>query len=155
MSIEPKNDREMDHVVCMDAGAHEFENLVSGSKSMIVRGDNDVNLSYESVREGDTLYFINSIIEGEVFGRGMVSYVYKSDRLSEEESYESIIRNQDKLQLPDNQFYSMAGKRYLVFVGLNNVQEVEHFRIDNSKVANGDDWFVVGKINRVAVNHTV
>jgi hypothetical protein len=145
----------MDHVVCMDTGAHEFENLVNGNKSMILRGDDVGNLSYGNVQVGDTLYFINGLGDSEVSGSGVVSYVFKSERLSEEESYEAIIRYQDKLQLPDSQFYSLAGKKFLVFVGLNDVHQVEPFRIDNTKITAGDDWYTVGRIDRIAFNHAL
>jgi hypothetical protein len=110
----------MDHVVCFDAGAGELENLVNGNKSMIIRGSDIIDLPYGSVNEGDILYFISSV----------VSYVYNSEKLSVEESFETIIRNQDKLQLPDKQFEKLAGKKYLVLVGINDIEEIEPFRIE-------------------------
>ncbi len=51
----------MDHVVCLDEGANELENLVKGNKSMILRGSDVKDLPYGNVYEGDTLYFISSL----------------------------------------------------------------------------------------------
>jgi hypothetical protein len=96
----------MDHVVCLDAGAKELENLINGNKSMIIRGSDERDLPYRSVKEGDNLYFMSCIGDGEVKARGIVSYAFNSERLSVEASFETIIRNQDKLQLPDQQFES-------------------------------------------------
>ena len=123
----------MDHVVCLDAGAKELENLINGNKSMIIRGSDERDFPYGSVNEGDILYFMSSIGDGEVKARGIVSYVYNSERLSVEESFETIIRNQDKLQLPDKQFERMAGKKYLVLIGIEDIEEIEPFRIDRTR----------------------
>jgi hypothetical protein len=144
----------MDHVVCLDAGASELENLFSGNKSMILRGADVRDLPYGSVNKGDTLYFINSACEGEVKARCIVSSVFKSEKLTMEESFETIIRHQDKLQLPDNLFERWAGKRYLVLIGINDIEKVEPFRIDKSKFSCPDDWLPVGDIDIVAINHS-
>ena len=142
----------MDHVVYLDAKANELENLVKGNKSMIIRGASGRKLPHGRVIEGDILYFINNNGEGEVKARGIVSYVLNSDKLSEEESFETIIRNQDKLQLPDEQFEKWAGKRYLVLIGLDDIEEVKPFRIDKRNFTNMDDWLPVGKIEKCILN---
>jgi hypothetical protein len=136
----------MDHVVYLDAKAKELENLVKGNKSMIIRGADGRRLPLGRVKEGDILYFMNNNGEREVKARGVVSTVLNSERLSVEESFKTVISHQDKLQLPDKQFEKLAGKSYLVLIGLNNVQEVKPFRIDRRSFAKTDDWIPVGKI---------
>ena len=144
----------MDHVVLLDASSKELENLVNGNKSMIIRAADVKNFPHGSVHEGDILYFVNSPGEGEVKARAIVSYIFNSDRLSVEESFEVIIRNQDKLQLPDKQFDRLAGKRYLVLIGINEIEEIEPFSIDKDKFDYADDWLPVGNINIVSINHS-
>jgi hypothetical protein len=139
----------MDHVVYLDAGAKELENLVNGNKAMILRGADERKLPHGNVNEGDMLYFINNNGEEEVKARGIVSSVFNSERLSVEESFETIIRNQDKLQLPDKQFERWAGKRYLVLIGLNDIEEVKPFIIDTDKFGKKEDWLPVGNIEMV------
>jgi hypothetical protein len=136
----------MDHVVYLDAKAKEMENLMMGNKSMIIRGASGRKIPYGMVTEGDILYFINNNGEGKIRARGVVSDVHSSDKLSVEESFETIIRHQDRLQLPDKQFEKLAGKRYLVLVGLQCIEPVEPFYIDKSEFINMDDWLPVGKI---------
>jgi hypothetical protein len=137
----------MDHVVCLDAGAKELENLINGNKSMIIRGADVADLPYRSVNEGDILYFINCTGEEIVKARAIVSSVFNSDRLSVEESFETIIRNQDKLQLPDKQFERLAGKKYLVLIGIEEIEEFEPIRIDIARFTSSDDWLQVGDFN--------
>ena len=138
----------MDHVVYLDAKSKELENLVMGQKSMIIRGAAGRKIPHGKVNEGDVLYFINNNGEGKVKARGVVSSVLNSEKLSVEESFETIIRHQDKLQLPDRQFEKWAGKRYLVLVGIDEIKEIEPFRIDKSQFTNMDDWLPVGTIDK-------
>lgn len=141
----------MDHVVCLDYDAHEIENLISGKKSMIIRGADVVKSPYGIVREGDVLYFINDNGDRIVRARGIVSHVINSERLSSEESFELIIMYQDKLQLPDQQFYRWAGKKYLVLIELAEIKKVQPFSVDKRNITCADDWLQVGNIEKVAV----
>jgi hypothetical protein len=142
----------MDHIVYLDSKSRELENLVRGNKSMIIRGATGRKLPHGRVQEGDVLYFINNNGEGEIKARGVVSSVLSSEKLSVEESFETIIRHQDKLQLPDKQFGKVAGKRYLVLIGIGDIKELKPFRIDKTSFTNMDDWIAVGEIENVILN---
>jgi hypothetical protein len=136
----------MDHIVCLDTKSREIENLLLGHKSMIIRGAESRRLPHGGVNEGDTLYFVNCSCEEEIMARGIVSSVFSSDMLTEEESFETIIRNQDKLQLPDNQFEKIAGKQYLLLIGVDNMERLTPFRFNKSLFPEMEDWIIVGKI---------
>jgi hypothetical protein len=144
----------MDHIVFLDAGSSELDNLIDGKKSMILRGDDLVSLSCGNVTRGDTLYFIESRTDWNVRARGVVASVYKSGRLSVEESYETIIRNQDKLQLPDNQFYSIAGKQFLILITVEDVEEIAPMQIEKLDTDQTYDWIPVGNIDLVMADQT-
>ena len=66
----------MDHVVYLDVKANELENLISGEKSMIIRGAAGRKVPYGKVNAGDILYFIKNNAEGEIKARGVVSSVF-------------------------------------------------------------------------------
>lgn len=139
----------MDHVVYLDAKAKELENLIEGKKTMIIRGAAGRKLPYGRVSSGDNLYFINNNAEGNIRARCTVVSVINSEKLSEEESAEIIKKHQDKLQLTDKQFQRWAGKRYIVLIEVNAVEEIEPFGIDKSNYGNMDDWLPVEDINTV------
>lgn len=142
----------MDHVVYVDAGAKELDLLLSGKKTMIIRGAAGRKLPYGRVSENDVLYFINNNSEGLIRASAKVKSVLNSEKLTEEESSQLIDHNQDKLQLTKKQYDRWAGKRYLVLIEISDAQNVEPFRIDKSDYGNMDDWLPVEQIEKVKIN---
>ena len=139
----------MDHVVYLDAGAKELDLLLSGQKTMIIRGATGRKLPYGRVEQGDVLYFINNNAEGLVRAMGRVKSVLNSEKLTEEESARLIDGYQDRLQLTEKQYTRWAGKRYLVLIEVGQVAALEPFRIDKSAFGNMDDWLAVEQVERV------
>ncbi len=130
----------MDHLVTLDSGENEIEKLINGDKSMIVHGANVKCTPYGIVSKGDVLYFVNDSQPAEIKAKGRVSSVYNSCRMTYEESFALVIRNQHKLCLPDKLFYKWAGKRYIVLIEMDEVREVQPFRIDFKSPVTSGSW---------------
>ena len=142
----------MDHVVYTDSKAQEMELLVTGKKTMLIRGATGRKLPYGRVNPGDTLYFINNNAEGLVKAKGVVTTVLNSEKMNPQESQALVKANQKQLQLSDKQYCKWAGKRYLVLISVESVQTITPFTIDKSAYGNMDDWLAVGNIANVT-NH--
>ena len=54
----------MDHIVYLNHKAKELENLINGSKSMIIRGAMGRKLPYGILNIGDVLYFAENNGDG-------------------------------------------------------------------------------------------
>jgi hypothetical protein len=141
----------MDHVVYLDAQAKEIENLLSGSKTMIIRGATGRKLPHGRVDTGDMLYFINNNAEGKVRASAKVKSTFHSEKMTEDESHALVKQNQPKLGLTKKQIERWAGKRYIVLIEVADVKEIPPFAVDKSKYGNMDDWLLVEKIEAVAV----
>lgn len=139
----------MDHVVYVDAKENELEQLLSGAKTMIIRGAAGRKMPYGRVAAGDILYFINNNSEGKIRARGAVYSVFNSEKMTPGESIKLIEDNQDKLKLSDKQKERWAGKRYIILIEVGEVIETESFGIDRSNFGNMDDWLPVEDIARV------
>jgi hypothetical protein len=139
----------MDHVVYLDAQAKEMENLLSGAKTMIIRGATGRKMPHGRVQTDDVLYFINNNAEGSVRAKAVVSMAFHSDQLSEDESRALVWQHQSKLCLTPKQETRWAGKRYLVLIEVSVVESVNPFEIDKSNFGNMDDWLPVGRIELV------
>lgn len=140
----------MDHVVYLDAEAKELDNLLSGKKTMIIRGAAGRKVPYGQVKKGDVLYFINNNAEGIIKARAQVSYVINSDKMDKDTSIKLVKNNQNKIQLTEKQFERWAGKRYIVLIEIKNIEEITPFRFNRDDFKNRmDDWLTVEKIEIV------
>lgn len=141
----------MDHVVYLDAKAGELEKLLSAEKSMIIRGAAGRKMPYGRVQEGDRLYFLENDGSGQVQARAAVASVLNSDKMDPETSTALVEDNQERLRLTSAQTKRWAGKRYLVLIGIFELEELEPFQIDKRDYGNMDDWLAVGEIDRVRI----
>lgn len=139
----------MDHVAYVDAKAKELQKLLQEGKSMIIRGAAGRKMPYGRVEPEDRLYFIENDGSGLVKAKAVVLSVLNSEKLSKEESVALVESNQGQLKLTQGQFKRWAGKRYLVLIEVDQVEEYDPFLIDRSDYGNMDDWLPVGSIEDV------
>jgi len=139
----------VDHVVYVDAKARELKKLLTGEKTMIVRGAAGRKLPHGRVQSRDRLFFIENSGEGLVRASAVVSDVFNSEKLSEEQSADLLRSSQLKLNLTPEQIKRWAGKRYLVLIEVNDIQPIKPFVIDRSDYGSMDDWLIVENIDNV------
>ena len=82
----------MEHLVYCDKKAKVWEKLLSGQKTLIVRGAAGRKLPHSRVFKGEKLYFIENDGSGLITGTGVVKNVDNLVKLTDEES-RSIIQN--------------------------------------------------------------
>jgi hypothetical protein len=141
----------MDHVVYLDAKAGELSKISSGEKTMIIRGAAGRKMPYGRVECGDVLYLLENDGSGRVRAKAVVSSVMNSEKMTKDESNSLVSENQDQLRLTTAQSKRWAGKRYLVLIEFESVDELEPFRVDKSEYGNMDDWLPVGEIETVKI----
>jgi hypothetical protein len=139
----------MDHVVYVDHKAEELEKLISGKKTLVIRGAMGRKFPYGRVNMGDVLFFIRNNGEGLVRARATVDSVFNSERMTPGESRRLVDEHLEDLQLSDAQYKRWAGKRYLVLISVFKVEELEAFKIDRSNYRKMDDWLPVEDIDTV------
>lgn len=144
----------MDHVVYVDAKhkSRDLEELLDGTRNMIIRGAAGRELPYGRVNKEDILFLIRNNGEGLIRAKCGVKSVFNSEKISKDESIELVRNNQDKLNLTSKQLKKWAGKRYLVLIEIEQIKELAPFQIDRSDYGNMDDWFPVEKIENVKIN---
>ena len=139
----------MDNIVYLDHKAKELDNLISGKKSMIIRGATGRKLPYGRVFKGDMLYFIENKGDGLVKAKAKVKDVFNSEQLTKTESEDLVKQNQNMLLLDPGLIKRFSGKRYIVLITVESFQKLDPFKIDRSAYGNMDDWLPVEDINKV------
>jgi len=141
----------MDHIVYVDAKSGEMEQLLNGKKTMIVRGAAGRKIPYDRVESGDRLFFTRNNGEGVILASAYAKQVTQFDTLSRELYFEILENHQSMLNLSPGQFNRWGGKRYLVLIEIDSLQEVQPFKFNRSAFNNMDDWLPVGNIETVKV----
>lgn len=139
----------MDHVVYVDAKANELSEILSGARTMIVRGAAGRKMPHGRVNPDDVLYLVENDGRGLIRAQAQVVSVLNSEKLTKEGSISLIEGHQDKLRLTGAQSRRWDGKRYLVLIEIGAVKTVQPFKIDRSGFGNMDDWLPVGDIGKV------
>ncbi len=139
----------MDHVVYLDTKAAELAKLLSGEKTMIIRGAAGRKMPYGRVNVGDFLYLVENDGSGLVRAKTRVKAVFNSEKMDKDQSIALVEEYQDRLQLRGKQLKRWAGKRYLVLIEIEEVKTLDPFPIDKSDYGNMDDWLPVENIKSV------
>jgi len=106
----------MEHIAYCESKANELDNLVSGNKSMLIRGAAGRKLPHGRVAIGDIVYLINNDSSGKILAKGTVNFVYHSEKLTRDESERIIDENMYRLKLTADQRKRWIGKRFLCLV---------------------------------------
>jgi hypothetical protein len=147
--MEDKGGVSMEHLAYCDSKAKELERLLKGEKSMLIRGAAGRKLPHGKVSAGEKVYLIENDGSGRIKARGIVKGAFHSGKLTSEESEHLINENADKLRLTPAQLKRWMGKRYLCFIELENIEEVEPFSYE--RASNMDDWVVVESMDQIRV----
>ena len=140
-----------DHVVYVDAKskARDLEEIIEGSRTMIIRGAAGRKLPYGKVFAGDVLYLIRNNAEGLVRAKCSVKFVLNSEKMDKETSTKLVEKHQEKLHLTPKQFDRWAGKRYLCLIEIENVEKIVPFVLNKANYPNTDDWIPCEDIENV------
>lgn len=116
---------------------------------MVGRAAMGRRMPYGKVALGDMLYFTENDGHQIVHGRGVVTRVFDSPKLTHDESVAILEKHRKALWLSEKQFQNMAGKRYLVLVNIARYEEVPEFHFTRRDFHTIDDWLPVKDIRTV------
>lgn len=132
-------------------GERELDLILSGTKTMILRGAAGRKIPHSRVFPNDELYFMEkgtSLISA----KAIVSQVEEAVSLSEEGICEMLERFQPALCFTEKQKQRWH-KKCLCIVGFTNVEAIDPLPFD--KQGNMDDWLIIEKIEDVVVGTSI
>jgi hypothetical protein len=141
----------MVHLVYCDDKEDVLEKIISGTKTMVVRGAAGRKIPHSRVFAGETLYFMKKGT-GLVTATAAVKAVQNHVKLSEKEITKIFEDHQNKLDLSNNQ-KKRWHKKCLCLVEFENVREISPLEFDHQ--GNMDDWLMIEKIEDVIVGTSI
>jgi hypothetical protein len=141
----------MVHLVYCDDKEKVLEKILSGTKTMIVRGAAGRKIPHSRVFAGETLYFMKKGTKT-ISALASVASVQNFTKLEETEITRILENNQDKLNLSDKQ-KKRWHKKCLCLVEFENVKEIKP--LDFHHQSNMDDWLIIEKIEDVVFGTSI
>lgn len=141
----------MVHLVYCDDKEKVIEKIISGLKTMVVRGAAGRKIPHSRVFEGEILYFMKKGT-GKITAMATVESVQNFVKLSDEEIINTLATNQERLQLSEKQ-KERWHKKCLILVSFKDVKKIEP--LDFDRQGNMDDWLIIDKIEDVVVGTSI
>lgn len=141
----------MVHVVYCDNKEKDLENIIDGTKTMIIRAAAGRKIPHSRVFEGEKLYFMKKGTK-QVTAMADVKSVQNYVKLSEKDINNILEVNQDKLNLSKKQKVRWH-KKCMCLVEFTNFKEFAPLEFDHQ--GNMDDWLIIEKIEDVIVGTSI
>ncbi len=146
----------MVHLVYCDntgkKGERVLDKILSGVKTMVVRGAAGRKIPHSRVFQGETLYFMEKGT-AHIAVHATVKSVQNYVKLTEEEITKVLSDNESKLHLTDKQ-KKRWHKKCLCLVEFDNINVIEPpLAFDHQ--GNMDDWLIIEKIEDVVVGTSI
>jgi hypothetical protein len=149
--INAKGVVKMVHLVYCDDKEKVLEKILSGQKTMIVRGAAGRKIPHSRVFQGETLYFMKKGT-GRISAMAIVTNVQNYTKLTDDEIIRIFEDNQSKLNLSAKQKQRWH-KKCLCLVEFKEVKEITPLEFDHQ--SNMDDWLIIEKIEDVVVGTSI
>lgn len=141
----------MVHLVYCDDKEKVLEKILSGTKTMIVRGAAGRKIPHSRVFKSEKLYFIKKGT-GKISAKAIVKSVQNYTKLTPNEINSVFEKNKDKLSLSTKQ-RERWHKKCLCMVEFDNLEEIKPLDFDHQ--SNMDDWLIIDKIEDVVVGTSI
>ncbi|NLW70977.1 MAG: hypothetical protein GX061_07860 [Eubacteriaceae bacterium] len=146
----------MVHLVYCDntgrAGSRTLDRIMSGEKTMVVRGAAGRKIPHSRVFEGEMIYFMEKGTK-EISASARVKAVYNYTGLSDEAIEEILDKFSAELSLTDKQ-RERWHKKCLCLTAFENVQRIDPPLLFD-KQSNMDDWLILEKIEDALVGTSI
>lgn len=145
----------MVHLVYCDnagkKGEKVLDKILSGTKTMVIRGAAGRKIPHSRVFQDELLYFMEKGT-GNISAKATVKKVENYVKLTEDEISKILDENQPKLNLSEKQKIRWH-KKCLCLVEFENVEEITYLDFDHQ--GNMDDWLIIEKIEDVVVGTSI
>lgn len=142
----------MVHLVYCDKKAKVLQKILSGEKTMVVRGAAGRKIPHSRVFAGETLYFMEQGSK-KISASATVSEVFNFVKLSEEAIAETLAAQAQALNLTEEQ-KKRWHRKCLCLIRFEAVRKITP-PLDFDRQKNMDDWLILEKIEDAVVGASV
>ena len=137
----------MVHLVYTDEREKELVQILSGKKTMVIRGAAGRKIPHSRVFPGELIYFMEKGSQ-KITVQAIVKDVHNYTKLLDDEIKSILEKNQAKLLLSDQQKIRWH-KKCLCLVEFEQVRKIGPLAFDHQ--SNMDDWLIIEQIEDVVI----
>jgi hypothetical protein len=139
------SNKKVNHLVFLNKESKGLNKIMNGDKTMLVRGSSTRKNIFSKVRKGDTLYFVDKNGKGYIQCKAIVKDIINTDELDEETALALILEHQKELMLTASQIKKWSTKPYLTLVTIEQIENIEPFKVEECSYINMDDWITIDR----------
>ncbi len=140
----------MNYLVFLDPYAGELEKILSGVKSMILREFNPAQLSAQSVRPGDSLYFLRNNGDHTLRVSASVVCALPAVNALDDDLSRTLKEMQPKLQLIEEQYNYWSKKTQVLLIEFECAQKIDGIQLAADKIKDRSDWIAFDQFSLIA-----
>ena len=139
----------MNYIVFLDTQAGELEKILSGIKCMVLKEFNTPLAAGQTVRPGDSLFFIRDNGERTLRVRATVVQATALPQNPEERLSQTLKELQLKLQLNEDQYSHWSSKQKVLLVEFTGARKIKSVNITTNRPAGGPEWIAFDEFNSI------
>ncbi len=139
----------MNYLVFLDTQAGEFEKIVSGTKSMILKELDPSRPAGQDISRGDTLYFLRHRDDCALRVQATVVRVLHFSNQPGEDQSHFLKEMQPRLVLTEDQYNYWSEKQAVLLVEFEAATKIPVIEISREKVKDRSDWIAFEEFSRI------
>lgn len=139
----------MNYLVFLDTRAGELEKILSGVKSMVVKGFNPLQPATRPVKPGDSLYFLRDNHECALRVKATVVRVLSFTNSTEDDLSHTLKELQPRLQLTEAQYNTWSVKQQVQLVEFECAHKVDVIQVAAHKISGRAGWVAFEQLSLI------
>lgn len=135
----------MKRLLYLDKKSNEMENLLNGSKDVVIRAANIKKYPFGMIKEGYELVFINNNRENIVKASSIVKRAIFIETKSKEETHDILEKYKSRILLSKERCNYISERKYISIFELSHIKK-ENALLERSSYGKDDDWIVLHDI---------
>ncbi len=130
----------MNYLIVLDPGAGELEKILSGVKSMTIKGLETEQTNSQPVKPGDTLYFLRNVDECDLRVKATVKSIRLVSSTGEDQLSHHLKEMQPRLQLTEDQYNYWSAKKQVLLVEFESAQKIGVIHLAINELKARSNW---------------
>lgn len=139
----------MNYLVFLNTQAGELEKILSGTKSMLLKGFDPAHAHDLQINPGDSLYFLRNQDDFNLRVKASVTRVLFLTNNLDGDLSQPLKEYQPRLQLTEDQYNYWSTKQQVLLVEFDCADKIYAIHVASNKIADRSDWIAFEELGEI------